>query len=151
MSDSADVESEVLTALGGLVVNVSAMEESLHDAIWLISGAENRSVHVLSAGLAFRTLVEKFGALCVEMKTCRIPVEDVSQYCAHLNSLNDQRNTIIHSAWNWRGSAGTRRFKRTAKIKTGFSLNITNTTPNEIRELAERFRQAEQKLWEIVP
>ena len=144
--------AELLQALGALVVNVSATEESLHDAIWLLSESENQAVHVLTARLSFRTLVEKFGAMCAELGTARVPLDEVRAFCGHLYTLNDRRNTIIHSAWNFRATADApRRFKRTATPKAGFSLNVTDVTPSEIRDLAEQFRLAENKLWEIVP
>lgn len=149
--DAAEVQDDVLKALGALVVNVAAMEESLHDSIMLLAGPESAAIGVLTAGLNFRTLVEKFGALCVELKTHRGAVEDVKAYCKHLNDLNDKRNVIVHSAWNWLGTGGVRRYKRTAKPKSGFALSVTKTSPTEIRELAAAFFQAERKIWEYVP
>ena len=149
--DAGHVQDDVLKALGALVVNVAAMEESLHDAIMLLAGTENAAIGVLTAGLNFRTLVEKFGALCLELGTHRGTVDDVKGYCRHLNELNDKRNAIVHSAWNWLGSAGVRRYKRTAKVKSGFALNVTKTSPTEILEVAASFFQAERKIWEYVP
>jgi hypothetical protein len=143
--------SKVVTALGALVVNAAVMEESLHDAIWVMSGGDNPAISVLTAGLSFRYLVEKLGALCFELKNCSLPNEEVAKYCAHLNTLNEERNLMIHSAWNWGGSAGTRRYKRTAKIKSGFSLNVTPIKPEAIRDLADQYIEAEKKLWEYVP
>jgi hypothetical protein len=143
--------SRIVNALGALVVNASAMEESLHDAIWVLSGGNNVAIGVLTAGLSFRYLVDKFGALCTELKTCRLPREDVAKYCAHLHALNDERNLMIHSAWNWAGSAGTRRYKRTAKVKSGFSFNMTPINADAVRELADKYVEAEKNLWEYVP
>src|SRR2546428_12222651 len=102
--------TEIVIALGTLVVNVSAMEESLHDAIYVLSGGNNVAIGVLTAGLSFRQLVERFGALCFELKTCRLPPDDIKKYCAHLDALNDKRNLMIHSAWYVADSGGTRRY-----------------------------------------
>lgn len=133
-------------------MNVSATEEALHDAIWLLSGGENRAVHVLTAGLSFRVLVEKLGALCKELGTARVPVEEVAGICSHLHKLNGRRNAIIHFAWSFRTeTAEPERFKRTAKVKSGFLLNVTDIEVDEVLSLAEDFRRAEAKLWEIVP
>ena len=87
--------TEIVAALGTLVINVAALEESLHDAIQVLSGINNVSIGVLTAGLSFRQLVERFGALCFELKTCRVPVDEVRKYCAHLDALNDNRNLLI--------------------------------------------------------
>jgi hypothetical protein len=134
------------------VVNVAALEESLHDAIYLLAGGENPAVNVLTAGLPFRALVDKFGALCSAHSTPRAPTSEVTAYCGHLGSLNDERNAIIHSAWNLREGRGShRRSKRTAKPKGGFSLNVKNVTAGEIRDIADKFVAAEKKLWEYVP
>ena len=143
---------DVVLALGGLVVNVAALEEALHDAIFLLAGGENQAIGVLTAGLPFRTLVDKFGALCAGLEVQRPPSKSVIEYCAHLNTLNEQRNSLIHSGWNLRDARrGHRRFKRTAKAKTGFKLNPTAVKAEDVHLLSDQFREAEKKLWEFVP
>ena len=153
MADAAnDQEDELLRAIGALVVNFGALEESMHDAILVLSGIEQPTVvNVLTAGSAFRVLVEKFGALCKELGTARVPEADVKSYCDHLGRLNDRRNAVVHSAWNWLGTAGTRRIKRSAKISSGFSLGVTPMTAEQVMTLADEIREAELKLWEVVP
>jgi hypothetical protein len=144
--------------LGRLIVNVSAMEESLHDAIWLLSSGDDPSanmqavVQVLTARMRFLDLVDKFGTLCRDLGTARIAIEDVQKYCNHLGSLNDRRNSFVHAAWNFRDEGlDTRYFKRTAKPNTGFSLNVRSVTRSDIAALSDDFIKAERKLWEIVP
>jgi len=140
--------------LGILVVNFAALEESLHDAIWLTAAPKSnmKVINVLTAGLPFRTLVEKFGALCKEVPGVRVPSADVTAFCSRLNELNQRRNEYIHSAWTFRdpGQAPAR-FKRTAKAKDGFSLNVTPAPITEILGLARELLEAERKLWEIAP
>lgn len=150
-------QSELLRALGALVVNFSALEESLHDAVWVLAdvGDDDRNmvtINVLTAGLQFRTLVEKFGALCTEFKSrlC-VPLTEAQEFCRLVLTLNDERNRYVHSAWSAAADVGHRRFRRSAKTKTGFRLDIRSVSPDDIFDLAERLQQAEQKLWEIVP
>ncbi|MDB4883283.1 MAG: hypothetical protein JWL95_2049 [Gemmatimonadetes bacterium] len=147
-----NTSDDVVTALGELVLSVSWLEETLHDAIWLLSGADNRAVQILTAGLPFRTLIEKLGAIAVDLRTSTVPADDVIAYCKHLDALNERRNTIIHSAWHLDADEGNhRRFKRSAKPKSGFSLNVRPIAAADIYSLAREFRDAERKLWEIVP
>jgi hypothetical protein len=152
MSSREALQAELVTALGMLVVHFAALEESLHDAILLLCDTENQSVSVLTAGLNCRTLVDKFGALCKELGTARVPLPEVEEFCKYLNALGDQRNAFVHSAWDVGGTREQpRRIKRSAKPGTGFKLTVKPTTPADIRELAENVRVAEHKLWEIVP
>ena len=143
-------QAELTCAVGSVVVNFSALEEGLHDAIWLLSGADNSAVHVLTAGMAFRILVEKLGALCEESGTARVPKEEVHEFCAHLQSLNQERNRIVHSAWAWDDDL-VQRYKRTAKGRGGFSLTVSDVEIDEIRRFGLEIGEAVKKLWEIVP
>ena len=152
MTVPADLRDRLLHALGALVVNFSALEESLRDALWLLSGGDNQAINVLTAGLGFRNLVEKFGAVCRESDKLRTPVSDVEQFCGYLHSLNDERNQLIHSAWAIRPSQDApQRFKRKASTKAGFTLDVQTVDPEEILAMAEKLRLVEVKLWEFVP
>jgi|SRR6266699_2507802 len=153
MVDNDRPGEALFRALGILVVNFAALEESLHDAIWVtVPANEMKSINVLTAGLPFRTLVEKFGALCMEAPNLRVPKSEVDAFCAHLNNLNQKRNEYIHSAWIFRDPERVpTRFKRTAKAKAGFSLNVTPVPVKEVLALADELVEAENKLWGIVP
>ena len=150
-TSSGESEHDVVYALGALVINAASLEESLHDAIFLLAGSHD-FVNSLTAGLPFRMLVDKFGALCQANKQCRVSAEEVRQFCVTLNALYDERNTIIHSAYYLHGNERPhRRYKRTAKPKTGFALNVTEITAAGLRGLSERLRAASAKIWDIVP
>jgi len=154
MTAPTPVSEQLFRALGILVVNFAALEESLHDAIWLAAapGSEMRMINVLTAGLPFRTLVEKFGAVCIEAKDLRVSKEEVVSFCARLNELNQRRNEYIHSAWQFRDpTQDPTRFKRTARPKAGFSLNVSTAPVAEIRKLIEDLLEAERILWGITP
>jgi hypothetical protein len=148
---------ELREALGDLVLGFVALEEDLHDAIFVLAEKEcprdRRTVSVLTAGLGFRTLVGKFGALCNELRPVEVSQADVVEFCNHLNRLNDRRNQMVHSAWVWaeRGPAGVHRRKRTADPKKGFSHPLGRATVEEVRDLAQDFVNAGNKVWEIIP
>lgn len=135
-------------------MNFAALEESLHDAIWLASapGSEMKVINVLTAGLSFRTLVDKFGAVCMEATDLRVPKEDVAAFCGRLNDLGQRRNEYIHSAWQFRDpNKDPIRFKRTARPKAGFSLNVAPSPVADILQLADDILEAEHKVWAITP
>ena len=76
----------------------------------------------------------------------------MGRYGAGPFGLNEERNRYVHSAWGIaHKDTGHRRFKRSARAKSGFQLDLQNVPPADILDLAERLRQAEHKLWEIVP
>jgi hypothetical protein len=154
MSAPAPVPEQLFRALGIFVVNFAALEESLHDAIWLAAapGSDMKMINVLTAGLPFRTLVEKFGAACMEAKDLRVSKEEVATFCARLNELNQRRNEYIHSAWQFRDpTQDPTRFKRTARPKAGFSLNVSTAPVAEILKLGDDLLEAERILWGITP
>ena len=147
--DSDSTRAALAAAIGTLVIQVSALEESLHDGIRLTVDGDT-ATDTLTAGLPLLTLVEKFGALCVQLQNARVPTEEVRAFCTHVNGLIDDRNAIIHAAWHLREGSPPQRFRRTAKPKSGFAMTFTESSVAEVTALAEAFRQAEMKLWEIV-
>jgi hypothetical protein len=145
-------QDDLARALGALVINFAFLEEALHDAILITSGCPVGAVNVLTAGLQFRTLVEKFGALCADAANLRVPKPEVEAYCKHLLTLNERRNALVHSAWLvQRGDESTRRVRRRADAAKGFTYAITQATPDQINALAQQLLAAEAKLWELVP
>ncbi len=150
---SPDQRNALYSALGILVVNFAALEESLHDAIVLaLDGkAEMPSVNLLTAGLSFRTLVEKLGATCRSSKGLRVSLAALDTFLAHLNKLNEQRNAMIHSAWAIRDpDDAPLRFKRSSKGKEGFTFHAALVPIEDIRSLSIDLSEAEKKLWEVV-
>ena len=147
---------EFLQALGGVVVNFAGLEESLRDAIKLLAdsecASEGHSVNVLTARMSFPTLIDSFGALCKDLGTARPDAGDPNEFCSLLRGLNEERNRFMHSVWNLpEPDGGLRRIKRTAKPRTGFGLNVTNTDVDSVWDLGDRLSEAERKLWEYVP
>jgi hypothetical protein len=149
MGDPSGQAEALATALGALVINFAALEESLHDAIWAVAGG-SPAVSVLTAGLPFRTLVEKFAALRRDVPLPSVPQSQVEAYCAGLLNLNDRRNKLVHSSWRFRevGEA-PRRARRRVRAKTGLTLETASVAPSQIHALAEELRLAEQKLWDV--
>jgi hypothetical protein len=145
----AELDPELLKALGAVVVRHAALEEALRDALWLQAETDKVVVHVLFSGLTFRTLVEKFGAVYYEHHpTAR---EEIERLCGHLLSLNDRRNTFIHSFWSSQvGSAYMMRMKSSVNPKKGLSQRAESVSPATVLELANELGEAEDKVWEVI-
>jgi hypothetical protein len=70
------------SALGKLLVNVAGLEEALHDAIELTALADGnrqdaKSITILTAGMRFADLIDKFETLCAETGRAREGQEQV--------------------------------------------------------------------------
>lgn len=149
--NSASEEANLLRALGSLVVNFSALEESLHDAIFVAAGGEDPVISALTSGMSFRTLVRKFGAVCVTVKPPLGSAPDIRKFCHVLDGINNARNDLIHSAWTSNGPAGVpRRHKMSADAKKGLKLNPTDVPVSVIGDLIRKIEDADRKIWELV-
>ena len=88
----------------------------------------------------------------MEVPNLRVSKDEVKDFCARLNDLNQRRNEFIHSAWTVRDpDKDPTRFKRTARPKAGFSLNVAAVPVADILALANELVEAEFKVWEITP
>ena len=152
MNQQRRPQDDLARALGALVINFAFLEEALHDAILITTGCPLGVVNVLTAGVQFRALVEKFGALCADATDLRVPKADVEAFCRRLVALNEQRNALVHSAWLvQRDTEPTRRVRRRADAVRGFTYAVTEVKPEQIDALAQELLAVEAKLWEIVP
>ena len=151
MDQGLDSSDELARALGTLVINFSFLEESLRDAIQVTAGGNSGVVSVLTAGLHFKTLLEKFGLLCKEAPSLRVPKADVEAYCNALGSLTDERNAMVRSAYLFqRGKEPTCRSRPSGTGVAGVALPVAEFSPKDILRLATQLRSAEQRLWELV-
>ena len=149
--NSATEEANLLRALGSLVVNFSALEESIHDAIFMVVGGRDPVISALTSGMSFRTLVKKLGVVCVTVKPPLGSSPDIQKLCNVLDAINDARNDLIHSAWTSNGPAGVpRRHKMSADAKKGLRLNPTDVPISVIGDLIRRIEDADRKIWELV-
>jgi hypothetical protein len=148
--DDGPLATQLYVALGRLVVCFTQLEESLQHAIWVTLGQLD-GVRPLITGLTFKTLAEKFGAVYAEGGLSQPPHSDVVGLCAHLVRLNDERNSLIHSAWGfWSDSGMPVRTWRTTRGTAPIALRMTTVKPEQILDLCGRLRGAEDKLWQLI-
>lgn len=141
---TSGIDPELLNALGEMVIRFSALEESLRDAIWSVNRSADVVVQSLTVGLNFSTLIDKFGAIYYEHYPAHRA--DISALCAHPRSLNEKRNTLIHSFWyNSPGSTEMVRHKITARSKHGLELRAEGVLAATVRALSSALADAEDK------
>jgi len=151
-STHGNTQNQLYEAIGRLVVRFAWLEDNLHDAISVaLHPAEGKLTNVLTAGLQFRTLVEKIGALLHDHSGRRAALEDIDTLCKELNALNDERNIVIHSVYGQTRQGQQKAYKRTARAKAGFSLNVRDVTIADIEALTSRIDNAERTIWALVP
>jgi hypothetical protein len=148
--DDSPLANQLYVALGRLVFCFTQIEESLQHAIWVTLGRLD-GVRPLITGLTFRSLTEKFGAVYAERGLARPAHSDVAALCAHLLRLNDECNTLIHSAWGfWAESGMPMRTRRTSRGTSPVSLFMETVTPQQILDLSGRLKGADDKLWQLI-
>ena len=149
-TDSPDQYPILLQALGSLVVRFSALEEFIRDVIMIASGSRDAAVPILTSRLPFKTLVEKFGAVCLEFGPVYGSPQDIKQFCSLLDKINDDRNELMHSVWPSEPSdAPYIRYKMSADRKKGLMMNVREVSAEEVNAIVARTVAAEAKLLEI--
>ena len=142
---------ELLAALGELVVAFSQLEASLHDSIWFLSGSSDQSATILTHGMSYRVLIDKFCALYSIRWPGSPDAKAILDFGGTLGALGEERNTMIHSFWLVDHSSGyNQRVRRSVHRLRGLSDKVTNVTPEQIAALTDRIEQADNKLIEFV-
>ena len=141
---------ELLEALGTLLVSFSELEESLHFAIAFTFAPAEQRAYCLTAGLPFRTLVEKFGALYHDLPRRKVTSEDVTSFCAVLNTLNEQRNQLVHAIWLSGEGDAVHRTSRRATPKQGLHERSEPVNAAEVLALARKCDDTESTLFTYV-
>lgn len=145
----SQLDPDLLQALGELLVEHAALEEALRDGLWLEAKTDKILVHILLSGLSCKALIDKFGAVYYEHHSAHR--SSTSTLCNHLQKLNDQRNTLVHSFWTTAaGSPEAVRLKLRATPQTGLVIRSEGVSASAVRELARGLRNATDKVWELI-
>lgn len=144
-------DQDLYQSLGELVATASIVEYSLRMAIRMpVQDADRKChvvVHVLTAGLSFRDLVAKFGALHQELYPER--KLEVQALCTVLTGLNDKRNTFVHSEW-WVQHLVAPIRTRTTTRQNGLVQQVEQVDPDRVSDLVRQFSEADDQLHAFV-
>jgi hypothetical protein len=151
MKTSPEAQRELFESLGRLLVQFAGLEESLHDGIVVASDGHFKAINILTAGLRFRDLVDKFAALAMQRRRPEVSETDLGEFAAALRAVNEERNRLVHSAWEWQSATGSpRRYKRQIDAKKGMYFRLEEVTALQVNALIARVDGLEAKIWEIV-
>lgn len=150
MPDPTDTFRSLREALGDLVLASSEVEESLQDGIWTLAGTlENDDKHKVATS-TLGWLVNEFETHYESQSANVAGAESVAPLCSCLRELGRERNDLIHAAWTFDSDGGVARRHRVKKAGGGLELNIESVHPEKVLDLAARFRNAGNRLWEIL-
>ncbi len=140
--------TDLLVALGTLLVAFSELEETAYFAISYPFGEHSDRAQALAAGTMFRGLIDKFGALYQGLPLRNHTPEDVHAFCKHLQGLNSERNRIIHAVWLPLDDGTVHTASRRREAHNGLFGKSTPITAAAIMDLVDRLDAAAHKLLE---
>ena len=137
-------------ALGDLVLASSEVEETLQDGIWTLGGALENDDKYQVATSTLGWLVNKFEKQYAMQSASVAGADPIAPLCERLRDLSRERNDLIHGMWTFDSDEGVARRHRVRKDGGGLDLNIQAVSVDQVLDLASRFRNAGDKLWEIL-
>jgi hypothetical protein len=150
MIDPTEAFRPLREALGDLVLASSEVEESLQDGIWTLGGAlEDEDKHKVATS-TLGWLVNEFEKHYGMQSANVTRAESAAPLCKCLRDLSQERNDLIHAFWTFDSDVGVARRHRMNKAGGGLELNIESIHPDKVLDLAARFRNAGNRLWEIL-
>ena len=148
MTEPVEPRDELLLALGRLVFEFGLLDEALHHALWIALGMSDE-VRILTSGLRFPELVERFEAIFAQFRNPITGGTGVRETCLHLRKLNEDRNREVHAVWGFWADSG-RPVRSVSRLKQGgIALRMETVEPSVLQSLAQRMADAADKVWEI--
>jgi hypothetical protein len=139
---------ELLLALGRLVFEFGLLDEALHRALWIALG-QSDEVRILTSGLRFPELVDRFEAIFAPYRNPITGAMGVREECVRLRTLNADRNREVHAVWGFWADSG-RPFRSVSRLKQGgIALRMETVEPTALQSLAQQMNDAADKVWEI--
>ncbi len=143
--------NEFLAALGSVTVEFAVLEMQLQSAIGILlvgTKLDQQSIgRIVTAELSFRQSVHLFGALHRDMFPGERE-EQLKSLCATLSSVEQERNSIIHSTWAPGEQGKMLRFKSTAKglLKTKFE----HLSAEDVQAISGRIHAAAEDVFNFL-
>lgn len=140
-----------ITALGELTVSFGSLEEDVREAIWWILGGNEERAQIMTAGLSFSVLVEKFTSLFAQKFDHLLMPAGMAKLRADLMSINERRNKMVHALWVL--DAGTGIFiaeRKRAKPGVGIDLQSIDVPLTDIEALLGDIAKAQERVFDLV-
>lgn len=132
------VDEQRTRELGRVVVNFQALETFLAFHTWYLIPTDQKTGAIITSLLSFDRLLTVFHLLMKE-KVGHVPTlsEELETVSRRAAELEQQRNTLMHSAWASDESGNVRRLKWTASRRKGLVTHTPETSVEEIRRIAD--------------
>lgn len=138
------IDPDLLTQLGRLTVNFSALEFALQSIVAVLIGGrgDHTPGWIVATNLPFNRLVQVVDALVRHGFPRREILEELELVLGQVSSAEKARNTIIHSVWllDDGSDGGISRMKITARKQ--LQMKPEKITPAEVRSVAASIHEA---------
>jgi hypothetical protein len=127
--------------LGRVVVNFQVLETFLAFHTWHLIPTDPKTGAIITSQLSFDRLLTVFHLLMKE-KVAHVPAlaEQLAALSSRAAELEQQRNTLMHSAWASDESGNVSRLKWSASRRKGLNIQAPDTSIDEIRGVADDLR-----------
>ena len=139
---------ELYAALGFVVFQFGLLTEVVELAISMHFDHSD-DVRVLTTGLRFPELVDRFRVLYKDFEHEGVPARGVDELCQVLTALNTERNREIRSTWGYWAHNNAPARSRTRLGKQGLNHSIDSVSIESLRTLGTRMESAADKVYEV--
>jgi hypothetical protein len=144
----ADFHPDFVRLLGRLVIQFTSLEEVLRETIGELTGAVDEVGEILTTGLTFPMLVDKYACLCIHWLPEGADTSHIDDLRMRLIRLNERRNAIIHSVWALDVGTGVAvRDWRTARGRDGLQWQSEDVTHEMLEPLIKDLIAAADHVW----
>ena len=133
-----------LQALGRITVNIQTLETVLSFITWSLIGPDQKVGMIITSQMSFKRLCNLLGALFRHKVQSPERVEELNDLLRRAATVEQRRNTVIHSTWSTSDEAGlpeASRFKITASRKKGLNIQSEGATLDDLNEIADEMRE----------
>ena len=132
-------------------MSFGSLEEDVREAIWWILGGNEERAQIMTAGLSFSVLVEKFAALFAQKFDHLLMPAGVAKLRADFTSINERRNRLVHALWVLDAGTGISVAERKrAKPGVGIDWQSIDVPLTDIEALLSDIRNAQKRVFELV-
>jgi hypothetical protein len=147
------LNEEQLKALGRVCVTFQAIEVRLAFVTWSLISNEQAVGRIITPLLSFAKLCD-LASMLISHRFPGTPLADeLHQIIRRVSELEQERNTLIHSAWAYRADRPEvegERVKITVKRYRGVRVDCCETPAAQINGIADQMQEATESLDTLV-
>lgn len=145
-----DHDPAFVRGLGQLTMQFANLEQFLREAVSELSGTTDQVGEILTAGMSFPTLVDKYCSLCLHWLPAGSLCDSLTQFRIKLQRINERRNTMIHCVWVLDVDTGmSSRDWRTARAKNGLQWQGEDVPLPSLLTLVTEINAATEEVFSV--